>query len=95
MLSFLSSPPDPLAFLRPRARVVVMRSTQATTAAPTATAPPVVAVVDAAQAERDWYFEQLLTECRAGHVRPTRVAWLLAEAGRTSEQLDAALDVAG
>lgn len=55
----------------------------------TATTPP---VADPAQTERDWYFEQLLAECRAGHIRPTRIDWLLAESGRTHEQLDDAIE---
>lgn len=48
-------------------------------------------VPDAEQADRDLFWSQLLNECRAGRIRPTRVAWLLQEAGRSEAELDAAL----
>lgn len=48
-------------------------------------------VPDAEQADRDLFWSQLLNECRAGRMRPTRVAWLLQEAGRSEAELDAAL----
>ena len=58
---------------------------------PTAATAPPSAAVDAEQQDRDWYFTQLVTECQAGHVRATRLSWLLAEAGRTEDELNAAL----
>lgn len=82
-----------LSHLTPSFRGRVIRSSGHYAAGePTAaTAPP---AADAEQIERDWFFGQLVAECRAGSVRQSRINWLLSESGKTEDELWNAVEAA-